>query len=240
MLIGFPSRGLVGGVAASYVIEELKMWHFASLYDPRLPPTIVARDGTADSPIQFFVSAERCGPDGKCDKLVTCLAEVPIEPELLGDVAWTIVHWAKKSKVSHIVVLEGMESTKLPEDAGRKRRSNVRGVRSLSSRHKLDKYRVDELKDGVVSSYASAFLLAANALGMDLVAMYVEARAGLPDAHAAARLLKSVDVMLPHMDLEAEILERRSLELEKSMKRTIEQTQDQLTSLRKASEMMYQ
>ncbi|MBI2078638.1 MAG: PAC2 family protein, partial [Euryarchaeota archaeon] len=157
LLIGFPSRGLVGGVAANFVIDELKMWQIASLHDPRLPPTMIVRDGVGFSPIQFYVSAERCGPDGTCDKLVACLSEVPFDTNLLGEVAWTIMKWAKDNGVAHVVVLEGVESTTPGKPAarnGKDRAPMIRGVRSLSSKQQLAKYKIPKVTEGVVSGYA--------------------------------------------------------------------------------------
>lgn len=242
LLIGFPSRGLVGGVAATFVIDELKMWQIASLQDPRLPPTMVIKDGVGYSPIQFYVSAERCGPDGTCDKLVACISEVPFNPELLGEVAWTIVTWAKKEGVAQIVVLEGVEST-TPGGAkgnGKSKAPVIRGVRSISSKHSLTKYKIPKVPEGVVSGYASAFLLAANALDVDLVTLFIEARADLPDAHAAAFLLKVVDPMLPHIDFESKRLEARAVQLETDMKRSIKTTTRQLAAMRRTTDLMYQ
>lgn len=244
LLVGFPSRGLVGGVAANFVIDELKMWHFASLYDRRLPPTVSVRDGVAYSPIQFFASAERCGPDGNCDKLVVALSEVPFDPKLLGEVADTIVAWAKREGVEHIVVLEGTEFThEVAVGNGKKRAGRgppkLRGVRSLASRHKFDKYQVEVVAAGVVSSYAAAFLLAANRHEADLVAFFIESAADFPDAGAAAALLQRVDPMLPHIDFETKRLAKRVKALEANMKSTIQRTKHELASIGRASEMMY-
>lgn len=241
LLVGFPSRGFVGGVAANYVIEDLKMWHIASLYDSRFPPTVVVRDGVAYSPIQFFVSAERCGPDGKCDKLVVCLSEIPIEPELIGEVARAILGWAQTEGVSHVVVLEGMESTQPPED-GKRRRGGavVRGVRSIASRHRMEKYVGGPFQEGVVSSYASGFLLVANELDLDLIALYIEAKADLPDAAAAAALLGSVNPLLPHLNLDPKPLAQRARQLESTMKSSHDRTGKQIGAMRRSSEFMYQ
>lgn len=242
LLLGFPSRGLVGGVAANYVIEDLKMWHVASLYDQRLPPSVVVRDGVADSPIQFFVSAERCGPDGNCDKLVAGMSEIPIEPRILNEVAWAIIRWAKNMRIRHIVVLEGVDAVakvqsevvKVPKDGA------ILGARSIRSKVDLKRFGVEAVKESLLSSVAAPFLLAANAEGVDLVALYVQAQERVPDANAAARLLRSVDDMLPHIDFRTDVLEKRAKAIEASMRANTVKQAAQLSAMRRASEMMYQ
>lgn len=241
LILGFPSRGLVGGVAANYVIEDLKMWHVASLYDPRMPPSVVVRQGVADSPIQFFVSAERCGPDGSCDKLVAGLSEVPIEPRVLNDVAWTIVRWAKQEKIRHIVVLEGVDAIAKVQSAAKSPKPGaILGARSISSKVSLKKFGVESVEESLLSSVASPFLLAANAEGVDLVALFVQAEERIPDAHAAAKLLRSVDDMLPHIDFRTEVLEKRAVAIEASMRANGAKQAKQLAAMRRAVEIMYQ
>jgi predicted ATP-grasp superfamily ATP-dependent carboligase len=241
LLIGFPSRGLVGGVAATYVIDDLKMKHIASIYDPRLPPTMVVRQGVGHSPIQFYASAETCGPDGSCDKLIICQSEIPLEQKILGDVAWTILQWAKDEGVRHVVVLEGIDPTRPgPRKNGQKdAAATIRGVRSLTSKHDLKRYHVEPWDEGLLSGYASAFLMAADDLGVDLVALFVEASADLPDARAAATLLRSVDAMLPHIDFRTKELDERALQVEQRMKTTLERNKRHLEEMRRTLEMMY-
>jgi predicted ATP-grasp superfamily ATP-dependent carboligase len=244
LVIGFPSRGLVGGVAASYVIEDLKMQHIASIYDPRLPPTMVVRDGVGQSPIQFFSSAETCGPDGSCDKLVTCLSEIPLDSQILGETAWSILKWAKDEGVAHVVVLEGVESTRpLAAKHGTKKSAPsanlIRGVRSRTSKHRLGLYNIDPMGEGLISSYASAFLMAADDLDVDLVALYIEARSDVPDARAAAELLRSVDAMLPNIDFRTQALDDQAVKFEARMRTTLEASKKQLSEMRRTLDMMY-
>ncbi|MBI2077520.1 MAG: hypothetical protein HYT80_03990, partial [Euryarchaeota archaeon] len=75
---------------------------------------------------------------------------------------------------------------------------------------------------------------------VDLIALFAEARADLPDAHAAAFLIKVVDPMLPHIDFESKRLEAKAVQLEGDMKRAIKTTTRQLAQMRRTNDLMYQ
>jgi len=54
MLFGFPDVGLVGVIAASHLISELKLAEVAYLDSKLLPPLIVLHEGLPHSPIRIF------------------------------------------------------------------------------------------------------------------------------------------------------------------------------------------
>lgn len=243
LLVGFPSRGLVGGVAANFVIEDLGMRHIGGLYDARFPPTVVVRNGVAHAPIRLFASDAKCGLDGSCDKLVVALSDIPLDPVLLNEVARSIIQWAKDEGIAGTVVLEGIKGNDALHshngNDGKKTTPRIRGVRSLNSKHRFDQKKVEVVKDAMLSSYASSFLLAANELGVDLVGFFIESRSDVQDAQAAVMLLQRVDPLLPNLNFDSREMKRRAGSLESKMKSTIKSSARELKAIRRPNEMMY-
>lgn len=237
LLLGFPSNGLVGPVAVSYVVEKLRLTRFAGLYGQGMPPLAVVEDGVAYSPVRFYSGKERCGPGGQCDRLVVGIADVPIEPDFVDQAARAIMRWAKRRGVSLVVILEGIAApnvggSKPPKDA-------VLGVRSATSGQDFSRLGVTPVSAGSLSSHAAALLLAGNALGVDVLAMFTTARQDLPDPRASGVLLRKVDPMLPNLALKPAALERRATELDAQMRGSLKESKQQLKSLKKTYEMMY-
>jgi predicted ATP-grasp superfamily ATP-dependent carboligase len=239
LLIGFPSRGFVGTIAANYVVEQLRLRPFAGLYGDELPPTTIGRDGYAYSPVRFYTGAARCGPDGKCDKVVVIVSDIPLDPDILPMAARAIVEWSKENGVALTVVLEGVDA---PSSRGKGKKppaAKIYGLRSLASKQDLKAFHVEPVADAALSSHAAALLLAANQSGVDAVALFADARADLPDARASGALLRKVDPMLPQIPLKAEILEKSAEAMEKVLEASLKDSRTQLRALKKTSEMMY-
>lgn len=243
LLIGFPSRGLVGGVAANFVIEDLQMRHIGGLYDAKLPPTVAVRDGVAHSPVRLFASDTKCGPDGSCDKLVVAVSDIPLEATLLNETARTLLRWSKNQGITTTIILEGVKGNDALHNRNgtttKKTLPRIRGVRSLGSKHVFKDPNVEQVHDAMLSSYASAFMLAGNEFGLDVVGFFIESRADVQDAPAAALLLQRVDPLLPNINFNMRQMKQRVERLQSEMKQAIQSSSREVQAIRKPNEMMY-
>ena len=66
MVIGFPTHGLVGSVAASYLVHALDMTSVAYMTSDHFPPTVIMEEGVVSAPVRFYVSKLVCGVDRSC------------------------------------------------------------------------------------------------------------------------------------------------------------------------------
>lgn len=236
LVVGFPGIGNVGPIAANFLVEHLKMTHVASVYDPRLPPTTVVRKGRALSPIRIYSSAEACGLDGKCDRLVVLLSDIPIDLALIGELADASLQWAKKKGVRQVAVLEGVPPEKLPDGV---KDSSVHGIQSLRSRLVPKSFKVRAVQEGVITTPGAAFLLAADQLDMDGFALFTPARPDEPDAKAAGNLLLRVDPMLPKINLGSKEFVKQVQAIDSAMKQNKDAHLRDLKALKNAYDFMY-
>lgn len=193
LVIGFPGIGHVGSLIGHFLVEYLKMRHVASIHDLRFPPTALIRRGKALSPIRFYSTEEACGLDGTCRRLVVLVGDVLLEPELFGELADTALRWGKSKGVRQVAVLEGY----VLDQPSNGRRTKVRAAGSLRNAIRTKQWDVEPIDEGFVTSPGAAFLLAADRLNLDCVALFADAKGENPDTQAASRLLRRVDPMIP-------------------------------------------
>ena len=66
MIVGFPTHGLVGSVAASYLVHALDMTAIAYAMSEGFPPTVIMEEGIVSAPVRIYASKLVCGPDHAC------------------------------------------------------------------------------------------------------------------------------------------------------------------------------
>ena len=107
VLVGFPTPGMVGAVAASYLIPTLGMRLVATMESPHLPPVASIRKGRAIAPVQIFASQTRCF-DERCSQLVIVRSDAAPDPEHVNDIATELLDWCTSVGAGLIVALEGL------------------------------------------------------------------------------------------------------------------------------------
>ena len=63
MVVGFPTHGLVGSVAASYLVHSLDMTQVAYMISEQFPPTVIREEGVVGAPVRLYASKLVCGVD---------------------------------------------------------------------------------------------------------------------------------------------------------------------------------
>jgi predicted ATP-grasp superfamily ATP-dependent carboligase len=237
LVVGFPGRGLVGPIVSAYVIEELAMTPVAGLLSAEFPPTVSVRDGVASPPVQFFVSQESCGPDGRCDKLLVLNAEIPIEPSQAHAMAEAVLDWAKQRGVRCVVTVEGVE---LEDEEGEPMDGRpIYGAAGPNTELTLEAFGVSSLPDGVITSHSSAFLLAARARGVDVVSLLVAAGEDADQA-AAAEVLARIDPVVPNLNLSSQEFKEKVQAHRSERRRRSHNQARQMKELHRSYQMMYQ
>src|SRR5580704_16510099 len=84
MVVGFPTHGLVGSVAVSYLVHSLDMAGIGYMIGDEFPPTVIMEEGVVNAPIRFYASRTVCGPDQTCEQLVATISDIQPTPEMLN------------------------------------------------------------------------------------------------------------------------------------------------------------
>ncbi len=131
--------------------------------------------------------------------------------------AYCLLKWAQAHHCRQIVALEGFPSEQRESAVDNPR---VWGVGSTDrARKTIDTHGIPELETGIISGVSGVLLNEGRWQNYDVIALVAEARPDLPDAHAAVSLTRSLDSLLPELEVDLEPLEHQARRLEEHLQR---------------------
>jgi uncharacterized protein len=226
MVVGFPTHGLVGSVAASYLVHTLDMAAVAYVTSEDFPPTVIMEEGVVSAPIRFYASKVVCGPDRSCEQLVVAISDIQPPPETLNHLARTILDWAETKGVQLIVAVEGQ-----PLEEEVRGDARVVAMANRAAAPLLEKYKF-EPANGVVTGFAGALLLSAIGRGVPVLCLVAQAHKDYPDARAAAKVIETVNPLVPMLVLDTKPLREKAQEIESEVRRNLTKQQQSMTAMR--------
>lgn len=211
VIAAFPSFGLVSTITASYMISMLDSDQVCALESEEFPPISMVYAKKPKFPARVYAI--------HASKVAVFVCEIPLPKGTHRAVARSLLKWSKDHNCRQIVSLEGLPSA---TEGGEplEVEPNVWGVGSTDkAREELRRRRVKLLESGVISGVTGVLLNEGRWQNYDVIALLAEARADLPDAHAAVALTKALSVVLPELKVELGPLQETSRRLEEYLKR---------------------
>jgi uncharacterized protein len=186
IIVGVPEAGLVGTIASSYLLEQLKLEERGYIDSDLIPPVMVVHDSMARYPVHIF---------GK-NNVVVVMSEVPLVGRASLEVAREIASWAKSVKANILVGVTGAPS-RSREEAQAEGKPAIVGVGNDEISLKLIKTSgVSPFNDGVISGfYASLLRSCTNDLQPALV-LLAESLAQFPDPGAAVAIIGALNNLM--------------------------------------------
>lgn len=216
-IVGFPSVGLVGSIAANFIARTMELERIATIISKDFPPYTIIHEGVPSPPVRIYAGERKCEDGLRCDQLVVIMSEFMPKPDLIKPVTDIILEWCRKKEIGMIVTLEGINIGEPGEEA------QTYGVGSTPhAREMMEKYGVKGMNDGMVSGISGVLLFEAERLGIDVICLLGPARLEMPDARGAARLLEIVGKMIPEVKLDPEPLYKEAEQIEQQMKTAME------------------
>jgi uncharacterized protein len=226
MVIGFPTHGLVGSVAASYLVHALDMTNVAYMTSDRFPPTVIMEEGVVNAPVRFYVSKLVCGVDRSCEQLLVGISDIQPPPELLAELSRHLLDWAEQKGVKLLVVVEGQ-----PVDEEVQGDARVVAMANRAAAPLLAKYSF-EPANGVITGFAGGLLLAAIGRQIPVLCLVAQAHKDFPDARAAAKVIESVNPLVPLLVLNTKPLREKAEEIEAEVRKTLRQQERAMAGAR--------
>lgn len=215
VIVAFPTAGVVGPIAASYVVQALELEPVGYVHSDLYPAATIVRDGRPSPPIRVYAGEETCGPAGDCSRIVVVLSEVPPPDAAQIPLARRILEWVGDAR--HVIALEGMEVDEEVEP--------VEGIASTAEGCSvLDKHGIHCLADGVVTGLAGALLNEGLRQDREVVCLVGAVDEEGRDSRAAARVIEALDRIVVQIDFDADPLLEWADEQEDRLKARIEAT----------------
>jgi len=217
VIAALPSVGLVSTIAATYMISALKMDQIMALDAEDFPPLSMVYGHKPKFPVRVYAAAK--------EKLACFISEVPLPTKAHRPLARTLLEWARTQGARQIICLEGLPSPPDREEAAA--RGEVWGVWGVGSTDgangAIESAGISFLETGIVSGVAGVLLNEGRWAKFQVIALLAEARAYMPDAHAAAKLVQTADKLLPEVEIELAPLLEEAKELEAHLQALKEQ-----------------
>lgn len=207
LIEGFPGMGLVGTIAAKYIVEKLDLELLGHIESDAFVPIIRVHNGYPVFPSRIYLS--------KKHKIVVLISEQIISPVFTSQLAKEVVSWVKKKKIASVISLSGIKS--FPGDA-----KTIYGIASNSeSRNTLKKYGVEIIKDGITSGITALIMLNLKDEKIDAVSLMgnVEVAA---DYKAASGLIEKLN-QIYSLNIDTKPLEKEARETEQALLKNLEE-----------------
>ena len=179
VILGFAGAGLVGGIAVTHIIDQLKIKEIAHVQSRYISNAVVFIDGKLRQPFRIYSSEE--------GTLCAVVCEIPLPSDSLYPITQALLDWAEQKGVKELVVLEGVAFKDVPEkrevfcvaEPEKCTECEERGVRMLSA--------------GVIGGLAGSMLNATLERKITGVALLVPALPHLPDPEGASALVDTLN-----------------------------------------------
>ncbi|DAC36520.1 MAG: PAC2 family protein [Candidatus Thalassarchaeaceae archaeon] len=226
VLTCFPSAGFVSSIVAHFLVDRLGLKFVGGARGAGLPPVCLVQDGKPLPPLRFYAGEPICNVE-RCDKIVLIASEIQVSAEMSLPMSDSILDWMESSGATQMMMIDsfthGQEQAHSIFDDDDSDESLL-GIASTDPAHEvLSNLDVPMLKQGVVAGMTGVMLGECRRRGIDAMAIMAEsggemANGAIPDARAAARIIKTLDGLLPAIKLDPEPLLEEAQRIEEQIR----------------------
>jgi len=203
---GFPGFGLVGTIVTEFLVNHTDTKEIGQITSDKIQPVVAVHEGKTVKPITIFYN-----------KKYNLLILHSITPG--GGMEWelgdTIVQMAKECEAKRILSVEGVLAQK----------GESEGVHYFTGDEEMEKQLQEKglevLDQGIVVGVTAALIARSD---YNLVSLFAETQSQLPDARAAAEVIKVLDKVLD-LEVDPEPLMKQAEEFEEKLKKLMQQGQ---------------
>lgn len=177
---GFPGMGMVGAIAAEFLIRHLDTELIGKIVIDKTPPLVAVHDGKLIEPFSIYYNA-------KYNLLI--IHSIIATPGAEWQLADAVTSLANELKAKEIISLEGIGS---PTETAEIK--TLYYTRSKKMEALMKKANIEPLKEGIIMGQTSALLVKADITPVSCI--FAETHTNLPDSKAAAEIIKALDAVL--------------------------------------------
>ncbi|MBT8172244.1 proteasome assembly chaperone family protein [Candidatus Bathyarchaeota archaeon] len=222
MIIGLPDVGLVGLIATSYLISELKLEEIAYMDSDLLPPVVVLHKGLPHAPLRIYGN----------QNLIAVISELAIPASATYTIMREIVNWGETKKIKRIlsmggIPLENRQSIKEPEV-----------FTAASSKELLDTLTKNGLKilnEGYIVGPQALSMRYSIPKKIPSIAILAQSFYNYPDPQAAAMALKELS-KVSNVTVDVSKLLEKGEEIRLKARDIMKRTQKEMNRMQKSQE----
>ena len=207
---GSPGVGLASSIAATYLIDLLKLDQICAFDSETFPPTSMIYASKPKFPARIYADSKH--------RISVFLSEFTPSPPLHRPIAKKLMEWCKEQRCRRIISMEGLPSDIecKPGESPEKVKTKVFGIGSTDrTRKELKDAKIKPLETGMIYGVSGVLLNEGRWNNYDVITILAEACVNLPDSVAAAKILETLDKLIPEIKIETKPLYEESKKLEK-------------------------
>jgi len=211
LIVAFPSAGLVGAFAISYLVSQLQMKDIGDLEFTKISPSYIIKNGEIYGPIRIYNK----------DNIYAILSNIPLNPNSTYDLITKSVEFAKNNNIKKIIIPRGLEM-----DQNDKTDPISYGLAAnIISKSLLDEYDLPLIPNGAVLGSDASVISALKNSEIPSLVLYTTCRMMLPDDDA---IIKSINTLtdIIKVKVDTEKFEERLEKINKENEKLIEQTKN--------------
>ncbi len=223
LIEGYPGVGLVGHIAANFLVRELGMEMIGYVESPFIPPMALILEGKPNPPLRFY---------GK-DNVIVAVADIYVPPTLVNEIARELVNYLKEMNAGKVVSMGGIGIGFFKEQM------DVWGVGAREELNKeLEENGVKLLQYGSIMGMSGKLLWEASREDLDAYVILGETFGDRPDPRAAANVIEALKKLVP-LEVSTEPLLQEARAIEEQLRRMHEQMEQARRKAEKQYESIY-
>lgn len=223
MIFGFPDVGLVGVIAASHLISELKdMEEVAYMDSSLLPPLIVLHEGLPHSPIRIFGN----------HWLLLAVSETAISADTIYPIMNALIDWGKEKGVKMMISLSGIP---IQERQDIEKPKVFAAASSPETLKMVQDKGIEILMEGYMVGPQAIVLQRCANLGLPAITLLAQCFFNYPDPEAAAEVLKEL-ANITGIKVDISKLLEKGEEIRLRARDIMKRTQQELSRMKKTQE----
>lgn len=221
MILGLPDAGLVGSIAAKYMVTNLKLQLVGEIDSPvYFPPVTVVHKHTPMSPIQIYMDDDR--------RFMVLLSEAPIPINAIYPLSVAILEYSREIGIESIISVSGIAVPNRLQIV----KPKTFWIASDEETGKIvEEMKLEKLDEGFIVGPYAVILKEARRRGIKNLVLFVESFLDLPDPESAVEALNTlsqiinVEIDTKKLMEEAELLKLQTRELMKQTRRAMTEMQ---------------
>ncbi|MFH1256243.1 MAG: PAC2 family protein [Candidatus Diapherotrites archaeon] len=213
LIEGFPGMGLVGTIAAKYLVEKMKFRECGYIDSNAFVPIIRIHKGVPVRPSRIYVNDEQ--------KLAVLISEQIIPRNFTDYFARAMVEWTLQKGVKRVISLAGIH-TDAPDGA---KKQLIYGIAANEkSKEMLKKHELEIIEDGITTGVTALILMDFKATDLEAISIMGNVKIAA-DYEAAAELLKKLNEIIG-LEINIEPLLKEAKETEKELLKQMQRVRE--------------
>jgi uncharacterized protein len=217
IVIGVPEAGLVGLIAGSYMIQQLKLPEIGHVDSDLSPQVVVVHESEPRYPIRIFGN----------EHLIIVLSEMPLHARFSYELGVELEKWAKSKGARMVIGVTGAPSKERMESE-KEEKPKVFGVsNSKEVTDTLKQLGIQLFEEGIIAGTYATLLREGITQNVPNLTVLVEAYPEFPDPSAAASSIEVLNSLLS-TNIDTKPLMQESEEIRLRMRDVMRRTQQSM------------